>query len=100
MKRVFVSRADPCTAADSWSVHCNYAQLRSVLSQAAAQAVQTGRATPISLVLSLPASDPLRIFQAFQALFIGDCFYWEQPSRQIALVGAGTALSIQAQGQE
>lgn len=100
MKRVFVSSADPCDAAGNWSVHFNHAALRNVLGQAATQARQTGKATPACLVLSLPASDPLRIFQAFQALSIGDCFSWEQPSRQLALVGAGAALSLQAQGTE
>ena len=30
----------------------------------------------------------------------GECFYWEQPERQVSLVSAGTALSIQARGRE
>ncbi len=63
------------------------------------QAAQTGGATPASIVLALPASDPLRVWQAFQTLAPGECFYWEQPERRIALVSAGAALSVQTQGR-
>jgi len=64
------------------------------------RAAQTGRATPASIVFALPATDPLRVWQAFQSLTPGECFYWEQPERQIALVSSGAALSIQARGRE
>lgn len=64
------------------------------------RAAQTGRATPASIVLALPATDPLHVWQAFQTLAPGECFYWEQPERQISLVSAGAALSVQTQGRE
>jgi isochorismate synthase len=64
------------------------------------RAAQTGRATPASIVFALPATDPLRVWQALQTLAPGECFYWEQAERQISLVSAGAALSIQARGQE
>jgi isochorismate synthase len=35
-----------------------------------------------------------------QTLAPGECFYWEQVERQISLVSAGAALSMQARGQE
>ena len=100
MKKAFLSNTDRCDIAENWSVSCNFTWLRSILDEAATRAAQTGEATPVSLILSLPTGDPLRIFQAFQALSPGACFYWEQPSRQMALVGSGASLSIQARGAE
>lgn len=64
------------------------------------QAAQTGRATPVSIVFAFPATDPLRVWQTLQTLAPGECFYWEQPERQVALVSAGAALSIQVQGKD
>lgn len=55
---------------------------------------------PASVVVACPATDPLRVWQACHALAPGECFYWEQPERQVALVGAGAALSFFAQGEE
>ncbi|MGH2482430.1 MAG: chorismate-binding protein, partial [Ktedonobacteraceae bacterium] len=98
MDKVFTNRADLCDVADRWSVSLQAAQLRAVLAQAAARATRTGQATPASLVLSVPASDPLRILRAFQRLYAGQCLYWEQPSRQMALVGAGAALNLETHG--
>jgi isochorismate synthase len=74
--------------------------LQRVLQRAAAQAAQTGRAVPASVVLAHPATDPLHVWQAFQALAPGECFYWEQPERQVALVGAGIALSMYTHTEE
>jgi isochorismate synthase len=44
--------------------------------------------------------EPLSLLRACQRLAPGECFYWEQPTRQVALVGAGTALSIVTEGSE
>jgi len=86
--------------ARSWPISCDANILQRVLQRAAARAAQTGRAVPASLVLTYPATDPLHIWQACQALAPGECFYWEQPERQVALVGAGVALSMHTHTQE
>ena len=98
MDKVFTNRADLCDVADRWSVSLQTTQLRAVLAQAAARSTRTGQATLASLVLSVPASDPLRILRALQQLYAGQCLYWEQPSRQMALVGAGSALNLETHG--
>ncbi len=98
MDKVFANRADLCGVAERWSVSFQSAQLRAVLAQAAARAAQAGQATLASLVLSVPTCDPLQILRALQQLYAGRCFYWEQPSRQMALVGAGTALKLETHG--
>jgi isochorismate synthase len=95
MEKVFINHAYPCNAA---SVSENLERLRTLLSQAAAQATGTGKAVLASLVLPVPASDPLRVFRALHTLYPGACSYWEQPAHQAALVGAGAALSIQTSG--
>lgn len=97
MEKVFVNNTD---VRDVNGVHSDHAQLRALLNQAVERAAQTGKAAPASLILPIPDSDPLRTFQAFQRLYPGECFYWEQPARHMALVGAGAALSIQANGAE
>lgn len=100
MKRVFVSCAHTRTMARSWPISCDANTLQRVLQRAAVQAAQTGRAVPASIVLTYPATDPLHIWQACQALAPGECFYWEQPERQVALVGAGVAMSMQTHTQD
>lgn len=100
MEKVFVQRGSSRVAANPWSVYWKRSWVRAVLEQAAEQAARTERATPATLVLSFPEEDPLRIFQALHCLSIGDCFYWEQPSQQTALVGAGTTVCIQTEGTE
>jgi isochorismate synthase len=77
-----------------WPISCDANALQHVLQRAAVQAAQTGRAVPASVVLTHPATDPLHVWQAFQTLAPGECIYWEQPARQVALVGAGIALSM------
>jgi isochorismate synthase len=95
MEKVFVNSTRPCNVA---RITENFTQLRTLLHLAAAQATHTGRATPASLVLPFPASDALRVFRVLHYLYPGECTYWEQPARQIALAGAGIALSIQTTG--
>lgn len=98
MDKVFARRADLCDIAGWRSVSFQPAQLCTVLAQATSRATQTGQATLVSLVVRVPASDPLRVLQALQQLYPGQCFYWEQPSRQMALVGAGTTLKLETHG--
>jgi isochorismate synthase len=98
MDRVFVDSVDLCRTAGSWSAFCDHTQLYAALADAATRASQTGYATLASLVLPIPNSDPLWVFRAFQQVYAGKCFYWEQPARQMALVGAGTTLTIETSG--
>lgn len=98
MEKVFTNRVDPGKSVGWWSLSFQPAQLRAVLTQAATRAAQTGQATLASLVVPVPQSDPLRILRVCQQWYAGDCFYWEQPSQQKALVGAGTALHLETDG--
>lgn len=98
MDRVFVDNADLCGSAGFRSVTYNHAQLHTVLASAAKQASQTGHAILASLVLPIPDYDPLLIFRACRQFYAEDRFYWEQPARQMALIGAHTELAIKTAG--
>jgi isochorismate synthase len=100
MERVFANRTEACEVTDSGSVYWKRTQVRAVLEQAIERAIQTGRTTPVSLVWTLPTADPLRVFRALHRLSSADSFYWEQPSRRLALAGTGIALRLQTQGNE
>ncbi len=100
MDRAFVDSVDPCDVAGLWSISWEQISLRSALELAARRASQTHVATLASLVLPAPECDPLQIFRALQDVFPQQCFYWEQPSRHMALVGAGVALESVANGPE
>ncbi|HEY1354535.1 MAG TPA: isochorismate synthase [Ktedonobacteraceae bacterium] len=84
----------------AWPISCQATDLQRALRLAAARAAQTGGCVPASVVLAYRATDPLCVWQAFQELAPGECFYWEQPERQVALVGAGVALSMHMQGEQ
>ncbi|MGH2508642.1 MAG: isochorismate synthase [Ktedonobacteraceae bacterium] len=96
MDRVFVNRVeDPCKSVGLGSISFQAAQFRAVLAQAATRAAQTGQATLASFVMPVPYYDPLQLLHVCQQFYAGNCFYWEQPSQQMALVGAGTALCLE-----
>ncbi|HEY0754493.1 MAG TPA: isochorismate synthase [Ktedonobacteraceae bacterium] len=95
MEKVIVNSTRSCNPA---SLAGNLAQLHPLLSKAAMQAAHTNRAVLASLILPISESNPLQIFRAMHRLHPGACFYWEQPARQTAFVGTGTALSIQTSG--
>ena len=98
MERVFVNRADQRARMGAWSIAVQPTLVRATLAHAAARATHTGQEVLASLALDVPECDPLRFLRALQQLYPGQCFYWEQPSRSVALVGAGLALSLETDG--
>lgn len=98
MDRVFVDNADSCGTVGFWSVFYDHTQLHAILSRAAEYASQSSQAALASLVLPVPDYDPLLVFRAFRRLYADERFYWEQPARQMALVGARTELEIETTG--
>jgi isochorismate synthase len=84
--------------ADSRLTPCDYKWLLAALRLASERAVQSGRAVVTSLTWPIAACDPLRIFKAAGLLEAGESFFWEQPSRQLALAGIGAASFIETSG--
>ena len=86
------------TTTNIWSVIYDRAYLQSVLHQSFTHASQAEHETLLSITLPVSLCDPLRIFNAFAQLEIGDRFYWERPAEKRALVGVGSTKTIETSG--
>jgi isochorismate synthase len=84
--------------ADSRPTSCDHEWLLATLVRASERAAQVGRAVVASLTWPVAAYDPLRIFEAADRLETEESFFWEQPFRQLALVGIGAASLIETSG--
>jgi isochorismate synthase len=60
------------------------------------RAAQMGQPVLVSIALAVAWHDPLAVFAGIPAAT--DAFFWERPDAQRALVGAGSAATIQAGG--
>src|SRR6266516_3641850 len=86
------------TIGGAWPIIYDRQQLLSVLRQATQQAAQSNQPILVSFTQPVASCHPLRIFHAFGMLEVGECFYWELPIEQRALIGAGTATTIETHG--
>jgi len=77
----------------------DYAKLADLIIIGIQRARREQRSVLVSHTERVPTADPLALFVAGQAL--GEpIFYWEQASEAFAIVGIGTAVSIEQNGQE
>ncbi len=81
-----------------WSVIYDRVYLQTVLRQAFVHASQVEHETLLSITLPVSSCDPLRVFNAFAQLEIGDRFYWERPAEKCALIGVGITKTIETSG--
>ncbi len=81
-----------------WNVSCDREQLLETLRTATMRAAVLGRGVLASFTQPLEWCDAIRIFAGFKQLDLGDCFFWEHPAAQYALVGAGAAITIETPG--
>ena len=79
-----------------WPIYCNHEQLLLTLREAASRSAHLDRGVLASLTQPIEWYDALRVFTASTGL--GERFFWEQPSEQSALVGVGTATTIETHG--
>ena len=86
------------TSSDIWSVTYDPAFLKTVLDQAYTYAAQATHEVLVSITLPVSQCDPLRIFNAFAQLKIGERFYWERPAENRSLVGVGSTKIIETTG--
>ncbi|GCE11506.1 isochorismate synthase [Tengunoibacter tsumagoiensis] len=85
----------PIWPADAWE----QLRLQQILQQASERANTIHQPVLASFTHAVCPCDPLQYFQAFHTLHLGECFYWERPSEQRALVGVGATATIQTTGQ-
>jgi isochorismate synthase len=82
----------------AWSLIYDRQHLLSILRQASQQAAQSNQPVLVSFTQPVASCHPLRIFHAFRLLEVGERFYWELPTEQRVLIGAGAATTIETSG--
>jgi isochorismate synthase len=78
----------------------DYIQLEKTLQRASRRATDLGYPILASFTQPIMPSDPIDVFNAFQSLSIGDCFFWDCPAEKHALIGAGAATTITTAGSD
>src|SRR5258706_4594487 len=72
--------------------------LLSTLREAARRATQQQRSILASFIQPIERYDTILAFTAARLAGLGECFFWEQPSEQNALIGIGAAATIETHG--
>src|SRR5258706_6512666 len=72
--------------------------LLSTLREAARRATQQQRSILASFIQPIERYDTILAFTAARLAGLGECFFWEQPSEQNALIGIGAAANIETHG--
>jgi len=81
-----------------WLDTTTHELLLSNLREAATRAAQQQRSILASLTYEIEWNDPIRVFAGARMAGLGECFFWERPVEQYALVGIGAAATIETQG--
>ncbi len=100
MNVVTTQRIGVSQPAQPWIGDTAHEQLLSTLHKAAQRAAQQQQSILASTILPFAWIDLLHIFSACRRAGLDDCFYWEHPSAQHALVGTTLAYTIETQGQQ
>lgn len=83
-----------------WSLYYQRTQLFAAFCRALARANNEGHAILASFVFQVEPCDALCIMYAFEQLQIDESFFWEQPDKGEALVGAGSVMAIESRGKD
>src|SRR6266446_3885267 len=81
-----------------WPLYCDHEQLRVTLHNAAKRSAHLGRAVLASFTQAIEWCDGIRIFTGATLAGLGESFFWERLSEQRALVGIGSASTIETHG--
>jgi menaquinone-specific isochorismate synthase len=87
------------TGGGIWSVSLDRKLLISTLREAAGRASQDHPAVLASFTQPVEWCDAVQAFAGARSAGLGECLYWEQPAEQHALVGIGTAATIESDGE-
>lgn len=86
------------TGAGKWFVSIDRKLLTSTLYEAAGRANQEHPAVLASFTQTVERCDAIQAFSGARAAGLGECFFWEQPAEQHALVGIGVETTIETAG--
>jgi isochorismate synthase len=95
MDTVFTARTSTSNAYNVSLLYQHREQLLAILHHASDHATHTGHASLASITLPIPQADPSRVFLAFQAMHMGERFFWEEPAGRKVLVGLGRVKTIE-----
>ncbi len=90
--------AHKTTGTAKWPFTGGYGPLLSTLREAARRAAQQQRSVLASFTQPIERYDAIRVFTAARLAGLGECFFWEQPAEQNALIGVGAAATIETHG--
>jgi isochorismate synthase len=72
--------------------------LLTTLHEAARRAARQQRSILASFTCPIEWDDTMRVFTGARLAGLGECFFWERPAEQNALVGVGAAATIETNG--
>ncbi len=98
MDIVTVGTSEAHEATRQWLVDIHRDTLLTTLQEATHRATQRQRNILASFTLPIVAHDTIRAFCGARQAQLGECFFWEHPVEQQALVGVGAALTIETCG--
>jgi len=100
MKVVISNRigAHKTTGTEKWPITDDHEPLLSTLREAARRAGQQQRSVLASFTRPIDQYDTIHVFTAARLAGLGECFFWERPVEQKALVGVGAATTIETHG--
>ena len=90
--------AHKTTGTGKWLITGDHEPLLNTLHEAARRAARQQRPVLASFTRPIERYDPVHVFSAARLAGLGECFFWERPLEQNALVGAGTAATIETHG--
>ena len=91
-------RVPNTTGAGKWSVSIDRKLLATTLGEAARRANEEHPAVLASFTQPVERCDAIQAFIGARAVGLGECFFWEQPAEQNALVGVGAETTIETGG--
>src|SRR6266446_1342370 len=86
------------TGTGKWPTISDQELLIRTLREAAGRAAQQQRTVLASFTQRVGWCDTIRAFTGARRAGLGECFFWEQPAEQNALVGVGAAATIETNG--
>jgi len=90
--------AQKTTVTGKWSLSSDHKLILRTLREAARQAAQQKRNVLASFTQPVEWCDAVRAFTGARLAGLGECFFWEQPAEQNALIGVGAATTIETNG--
>src|ERR1700736_1254010 len=91
-------RVPGTTGAEKWSVSIDRKLLATTLREAAGRADEEHPAVLASFTQPVEHCDAIQAFTGARAAELGECFFWEQPAEQNALVGVGAETIVETGG--